>query len=134
MSSFEASSSPTVPLLWKGNTLRVHDWLLLIVDNLLPFHMCEQEGFYGHVKHARISVDMLMKYVGLLVKHVEQKIAAVLPDRFALVFYFWCNARAHGAAIFFTYPASTDCGFECVYVALFPLKNDDFSQLQNTST
>lgn len=37
---------PTEPLRWKANTLHVHGWLLLIVNNLLPFEISEQEGFY----------------------------------------------------------------------------------------
>lgn len=111
ISSCEASSSPSVPLLWKGNTLRVHGWLSLIVDNLVPFHICNRERFYGHLMHACVSLDMLMKYVGLLVKSVEQKKAGMLPDHFALMFSGWCNAGMHWAANFLTYPASTDCGF-----------------------
>lgn len=96
----EASSSHTVPLLWKGNILCLNGWLSQTVDNLLPFHICEQERFYGCVMHACINVDTLVKYVGLLMKPFEQKKAGMLPDRFAIMFGGWCNAGTHYVAIF----------------------------------
>lgn len=100
MSSCKASSSPDVPLLWKGNTFCVHSQLVLIMDSLLPFHICKQERLYGHLKHARFNLDTLMQNAGLLIKFVEQKISVLLPDRFVLVFDGWCNARTDYVAIF----------------------------------
>lgn len=70
-------------------------------------------------------MDMLINYVGLLVKHVEQKISWMLQDRFAPMFFCWTNARTCYANRFLTYPAGIDCGFECVCVAFSPLENEE---------
>lgn len=51
-------------------------------------------------------------HVGLLVKRVEQTIAEVLPDCFAVMNDGCCHAEMHYVAIILTYPASTGWKFE----------------------
>ncbi len=47
-----------------------------------------------------------MKYLSLLCKTVEIKIAAVLPSTFALVFDAWTANSTHYVAMFATYPST----------------------------
>lgn len=57
--------------------------------NFRPFPVCESSGVVRLIKYEPISVKMIFKYVDLLARLVEKKIAEMLPKRFALVFYKW---------------------------------------------
>lgn len=115
MSFFEASSSPAVPLLWKANTLWVHDWHSMIVDSLWPFHVCEQECFSWHEKHACINVDTMIKYLcGSVGEECLAKDSSNAAGLFCLSFDGRCNARTHYVAMFLKYASRTGCGFERV--------------------
>ncbi|KAG7354964.1 hypothetical protein IV203_004320 [Nitzschia inconspicua] len=89
-------------------TQKLHCWISLIVDGLLPFSFCENEMARKYMKHGSIARNTLMKYMGNLSEIVENKIAETLPLKFALVFDGWSSDdNTHYVALFATFPDPT---------------------------
>ena len=68
---------------------QLYGWMDLVINSLLPFSFVESPKIRKHVKHESISVNTFMKYLALTTEIVEEKIAVILPDAFALVFDGW---------------------------------------------
>ena len=82
----------------------IYGWLDLILNGLLPFSFVEKNLIRQHVRHSSLSLNTFMKYVRLLTEHVEEKIAKILPPKFAFVFDGWSTNSTNYLAIFATFP------------------------------
>lgn len=57
-------------------------------------------------------------------RHLEEKIAFMLPEKFALVFDGWSTHDTHYVAVFETYPLDVTDYFLSVLLALSPLQRE----------
>ena len=73
----------------------VFGWLEWICVELLPFSTVEKEMTRKYTNLTPICVNTFMKYMNGVVKAVENKIKAELPDKFALVFDGWTTNSTH---------------------------------------
>ena len=108
---------------WSPKTQRLHAWLTMIIEGLLPFSFCENERARQFMKHGSVSRNTLTKYMNKLMSVVETKISLKLPDKFALVFDGWsaCDSN-HFMAVFATYvDESATVGYAKVLLTIAPL-------------
>ncbi|KAG7355610.1 hypothetical protein IV203_000296 [Nitzschia inconspicua] len=112
---------------WPPKTQKLHCWISLIVDGLLPFSFCENEMARKYMKHGSIARNTLMKYIDQLSEIVENKIAEVLPMKFALVFDRWSSDdNTHYAAVFATFPDPTkEHRYSKVLLSMSPMGDGD---------
>ncbi|KAG7361649.1 hypothetical protein IV203_036750 [Nitzschia inconspicua] len=112
---------------WPPKTQKLHCWISLIVDGLLPFSFCENEMARKYMKHGPIARDTVMKYIDKLSEIVENKIAEVLPMKFALVFDRWSSDdNTHYVAVFATFPDPTkEHGYSKVLLSMSPMGDGD---------
>ncbi|KAG7341354.1 hypothetical protein IV203_023305 [Nitzschia inconspicua] len=112
---------------WPQKTQKLHCWISLIVDGLLPFSFCENEMARKYMKHGSIARNTLMKYMCNLSEIVENKIAETLPLKFALVFYGWSSDdNTHYVALFATYPDPTkEHRYSKVLLSMSPMRDGD---------
>lgn len=66
-------------------TLRIHAWVEYVVMTLAPFRKVMCKYTRKNFKHEPIHLNTFYAYLDKLTKHVEEKIAKLLPDKFALV-------------------------------------------------
>jgi hypothetical protein len=83
----EASRPITQFVNKKANT--IYSWLDWVIMKNLAFVFVEDTTTRKYTKLDSISVDTLIKYVKLLTKEVEKKVAANLPDQFGVVIDGW---------------------------------------------
>ncbi len=57
--------------------------------------------------------------------HVEKRISALLPGKFALVFDGWSAGIDHYVAVFATYPSNNAKGFQSILLAFSPFEDDE---------
>ena len=108
--------------LWSPKTQRVHAWMALIIDGMLPFSFCENERARQFLKFDSIARNTLVKYMGKLTEIVEKKLAAHLPEKFALVFDGWSASDSHHfVALFATFPEKNEVGYSKVLLTISPL-------------
>lgn len=101
-------------------------WLDWVARDLHPFAFVEKEGTLKHGGLSGICVDTFMKYLSLLTKVVESKIAILLPDKFALVFDGWSNGTRHYVAIFASIPdAESKLGYKSLLLCFSPLTDEE---------
>lgn len=67
---------------------------------LAPILFCEQNVIRRHFRHSTISVDALMQYMRFLTNIVPEKVKAILPGRFAIVFDGWTGGDSHYVSAF----------------------------------
>ena len=84
------------------------------------FSFCEKALVKKYSKLEPIS-RTLIRYIQKLTENTEEKIANMLPDKFAIVFDAWTHNTDHFLALF---AAFNDCQ---VLLALAPLLDEDFS-------
>lgn len=65
-----------------------------------------------------------MKYMELVSKRLEAKIAKALPSKFALMFDDWSEVGSHYVATFAMCPANNNSGYE-LYLLSFPTIKDE---------
>ena len=86
------------------------------------FSFCEKALVKKYSKLEPISRRTLIRYIQKLTEKTEEKIANMLPDKFAIVFDAWTHNTDHFLALFAAFP---DCQ---VLLALAPLLDEeDFS-------
>lgn len=86
-----------------------HDWIDLIVTELLPFSFCKKEKVRKYVKMNSICTVSLKKSMLTLRDKVTEKIKFELPNIFALVIDGWENPNGdHIVAIFASYEIYKD--------------------------
>lgn len=103
------------------NARHYHSWIDFIVGELQLFSCIEREGYHRHSKYDFFSVDTLMKYFPKLTALVEQKVAALLPEKIALVFDGWKTGSVHYFACFAfsQFATTTDIELGCwIYLLL----------------
>jgi hypothetical protein len=90
-------------------------WLDWVIGEFLPFSFVENKQTRNQCNISPISVDTFIKMMNLLTVSVEEKIAALLPDTFELVFEGWTVGQTHYLAEFATYPNNdTELGYNKV--------------------
>ena len=86
----------------------------------------EKEQTRNHSKVSSISVDTFMKMMNLLTASVMEKIAALLPGTFGLVFDGWAVGQTHYLGVFATYPKdNTELGYNKVLLSFVPLTDEE---------
>lgn len=65
-----------------------------------------------------------MRFFPRITEVAEEKIADRLPERFALVFDGWKMGSTHFLALFASFPADGDCGYELRLLTFSPLINE----------
>lgn len=96
-------------------------WKDFIINGLLPFHFVEKAVIRKHVKAEAPSIKTFMKYLHLLTECVEKKVAAKLPNQFALVFDGWTDTSTHYLAVFASYPTSNSKGYSKRLLTVSPV-------------
>lgn len=88
-----------------GKTIQdVHDWIDLIVSELLPFSFCKKENVRKYVRMGSICTVTLKKYMLTLRDKVTEIIRSELPSLFSLVVDGWENPNhQHVVAVYATY-------------------------------
>lgn len=102
----------------------IHAWIEIVVIDLHPFCIVESEVLRRHVSIEPISINTLKKYMTGLVKVVEEKITALLPEKFCLIFDGWSNGDTHYLGVFATYPSENSVGYERVLLTFSPLQDE----------
>ena len=79
---------------------KIYGWLDWVISNLFPFSFVEnaKNREYSHLD--KTDHKTLMKYMFLLVKRVERKIANEMPKKIGLMFDGWSENRYHFVGIF----------------------------------
>lgn len=98
--------------------------MYLIVNGLLPFHYVEKQVITKHVKYYPPILETFRKYLHLPIEHVEQKISALLPNNFALIFDGWSCGSTHYVAVFASYSDSCDNGYQTRLPNLSPVGDE----------
>lgn len=106
-------------------TQAAHAWLEAVILGLQPFSFVENTIMRKHFRHSPISVDSLMRYINKLTHIVERHIAALLPEKFGIVFDGWAGGDTHYVGVFATYPSAKPCGFDSVLLAFAPMGDED---------
>lgn len=119
-----AFSCQSKSFLWKPNTVKVHGWLQYVVHNLRPFDSCENDDVVAHVKYPKMDVDTLLKYMELVTKKVEKKIAKELPDKFAIVIDGWSEAGCYYLGTYASFPANNSLGYKTRLLSFSPLEDE----------
>lgn len=122
--SRDATSSVPEIFLWKRNAVKVNGWMEYIVHNLLPFDSCEKKTITTHIKYAPMALNTFMKYIERLMRHVEKKVASLLPEKFAVVFDGWSHGGTYYVAIFATYPSEENTGYSSTLLSFSPLGDE----------
>lgn len=81
----------------------IFGWINLIIMRNQPFRIVEDEVFRNAVRFKSTSVNTVKKYLDLLVRNVEKKVADSLPDLFGIVIDGWTESDTHFVAIFASY-------------------------------
>lgn len=113
------------PLSFPSKTIAAHAWIEIVVLCLQPFNCVENNVLRRHFKHNAISLDSLTKYLRNLTEHVEKKIAALLPEKFAVVFDGWSGGDTHYVSIFATFPSEHTMGYDSVLLGCSPMGDED---------
>ncbi|GMF59797.1 unnamed protein product [Phytophthora fragariaefolia] len=64
----------------------VYSWIDWVISCNLPFSFPEDETVVKYASISSISTETLVKCMGLLTKAVEEIVAAILPEKFGIVF------------------------------------------------
>lgn len=88
-----------------NKSLNIFGWLDWIVCDGLPFNFCEQELSRKYAKLKPICLNSFKKYLKLLTKAVEKKLAEDLPPQFAIVIDGWSDSSNHFIGLFACYPS-----------------------------
>ena len=102
----------------------LYGWIDFVVNGLLPFHYVEKLIIRKHLKHEPPSLDAFMKYLQLLTEHVEMKIKNLLHSKLALVFDGWTVGSTHYLAVFASFHASNDDGYDARLLTLSPMGDE----------
>ena len=111
-------------LTYPSKTKSVHSWMECVILGPQPFCFVHNPIFRKHFKQESVSRNTLMKYMNILMKIVEKKISALIPDRFAIVFGGWASGSTHFVSVFATFPSSADCGYDRCLLAMSPMDNE----------
>ena len=89
------SFAPTIT----KKSLYIYGWLKLVYSSLKPFSFVEDELNCGYWKLEPFSVNSWKKYMGLVRKEVEKRIAAKLTEKLVLIFDR-CKQLTHFVGVF----------------------------------
>lgn len=118
---FFNSSTKSLHLSRKSNTLAINGWLRRVADNVLPCHVCKINDIAVCLKHKHICKDTLIKYSKLLTEQIERKITSEVRDKFEVKFYRGLKEETHFIAIYFSFSAGNHEGFNRICVGSSPL-------------
>ena len=122
---YAENSSASESLFFNSKTVQMHGWLDLVLNGLLPFCIVDNPVFIRCVKFKPIARNTLSKYMSLLTQRVEQKVSAILPDKFAVIFDGWTANQTHFVGLFATFPSTATCGYDCVLLGFSPFENEE---------
>lgn len=112
-------------LSYSAKTQSVLAWMECVIMGLHPFSFCEQKVIRRDFRRFIISVDALMRYMRLLTKIVDEKVKAILPDHFPIVFDGRTGGHSHYVSVFATSPSDHTKGFDSVMLAIAPMGDED---------
>ena len=78
----EKNNETVLERFYPKKTQSIHAWIKLVVDGLLPFSFVENKTAREYMNPDSICINTFMKYLDLLSKTVQKKIANILPDKF----------------------------------------------------
>ena len=105
-------------------TLKIFQWLDIVINTLQPFSICESETISVHTKYPHISVETLMSYMKDLTLIVEAKIASTIPETFAIILDGWSYVSTHYLGVLASWPSDCDGGYDIALLALSPLDDE----------
>ncbi len=112
-------------LFYSQKTLNIYGWMSLVVKALLPFNTTNNPEFQSFSRYGHIDVKTLSKYMDLFTANVEEKVAAMLPNKFAINFDGWSAGVTHFVAVYCTYPSkSSEAGFDQLLLAFSPIETE----------
>lgn len=76
-------------LYYRKSTTDIFARLEVIIKELLPFIAVKNPYFGSFSQYQSIGMKTLMRHTDKLVKKVEQRIADLLPTKFAILFDWW---------------------------------------------
>lgn len=111
----------------------IFSWLEWICIGMKPFSFISDHLTRKYTSLEPLCVNTLKKYMEIVVRHVEMKIAKALPERFAIIFDGWSENSTHFVALFASYPDSTSLlGFTTVLLAFSPMGTEtEFTAAQH---
>ncbi len=103
----------------------LNSWMSLVVKALLPFNTTNNPEFRSSSRYGHIDVKTFSKYMDLLTAKVEEKVAAILPNKLAINFDGWSAGVTHYVAVDCTYPSkSSEPGFDQLLLAFSPMETE----------
>ncbi|GMF38020.1 unnamed protein product [Phytophthora fragariaefolia] len=101
----------------------VYSWIDWVISCTLPFSFPEDETVVKYASISSISTETLVKCMGLLTKAVEEIVAAILPEKFGIVFDGSTFRSEHYVAVFAVF--THDGNVEKILLAMAPLVDDE---------
>ena len=95
------------PLFYSQKTLNTYGWISLVVKALLPFNTTTHPEFRSFSRYGHIHVKTLTMYMDFLTIKVEEKVAAMLPNKLAINFQSWSAGITHYVAVYCTDPSKS---------------------------
>ena len=111
-------------LFYRKSATDIFGWLELIIKALLPFSTVTNPYFRSFSQYQSISMNTLIKYMDKLVKKVEQRIADLLPNKFAILFDAWGAGSTHYIALFVTFTNDETRKVEKILLAFSPFQRE----------
>lgn len=71
-----------------------------------------------------MPVETLQKYMGLMKAHVENKISAIHPKQFSLIYEGWTHSDTHYVGVVFAFLAKTLTGYKTVLLGFAPFDDE----------
>ena len=125
ISHSDASAATSTSILSSSTkATNICSWIEWVCVGLKPFNFVSDSLTRKYTNLEPISVNTLKKYMDLLVKRVEKKIAQTLPEKFALIIDAWTANSTHFVAVFASYPDNTSLGFSRVLLGFSPLESE----------
>ncbi len=115
---------------YRRRTTHIFGWFEFVVDGLQPFSVVENPTFLKQSRFDPISRKTLAKYLEALSSSVEEKIAQILPDKFAIVFDGWSCGDTHYVAVYATFPYNTPVGYRKVLLGFSPFEEETSQSAQ----
>ena len=106
-------------------SVNIFSWLEWIVMDLIPFSFVEKKLTRKNVKLEPISRSSITKYLLLVSKAVEEKVAQDLPVSFGIVFDGWTDHSTHYVAIFASYSKKNVAEPRNTLLAIAPLLDEE---------
>ena len=131
-SQSKISIAPTVT----KKSSNIYGWLNWVCSSLKPFSFVEDELNREYSKLEPISVNSLKKYLGLVTKEFEKRIAAKITEK---IFDGWSKQSTHFVDVFAAILSNDKNEYETILLSFLPLAsktsfaaNDHYEQIEWT--